>query len=75
MGLNLTVMSYLDNVDFGIVCDRDQMDDAWPLMHAFAAALEEMCDVICGARRPPARRFAPDEGAPPRQDSPTGAPG
>jgi WS/DGAT/MGAT family acyltransferase len=75
VGLNLTVMSYLDNVDFGIVCDRDQLDDAWPLMHALAAALEEMCDVVCGARRPPARRFARDEGAPPRQDSPTRAPG
>jgi WS/DGAT/MGAT family acyltransferase len=27
MGLNITVMSYLDNVDVGIVADRDQMPD------------------------------------------------
>jgi WS/DGAT/MGAT family acyltransferase len=75
VGLNLTVMSYRDNVDFGIICDRDQIDDAWSLIHSIAAALEELCDVICGARRPPARRFARDEGASPRQDSPTGTPG
>jgi diacylglycerol O-acyltransferase / wax synthase len=27
MGLNITVMSYLDNIDVGIVADRDQMPD------------------------------------------------
>jgi hypothetical protein len=27
MGLNITVMSYLDKLDVGIVADRDQMPD------------------------------------------------
>jgi hypothetical protein len=31
MGLNITVMSYQGQMDFGIVADRDQMADAWPL--------------------------------------------
>ena len=27
MGLNITVMSYMGHMDFGIVADRDQMPD------------------------------------------------
>ena len=34
VGLNMTVMSYLDHVDFGIVADRDQIPDVWPLLRA-----------------------------------------
>jgi WS/DGAT/MGAT family acyltransferase len=79
VGLNLTVMSYRDDVDFGIICDRELVDDAWSLMHSIAGALEELCEVICGSRQPVVtgrgRRFARDEGAAPRQDSPTGTPG
>jgi len=40
MGLNITVMSYCGKLDFGIVVDRDQVDDAWPLIDALAGALE-----------------------------------
>ena len=29
VGLNITVVSYKDRVDFGIVGDREQIDDAW----------------------------------------------
>src|SRR3954465_8452395 len=32
MGLNITVMSYMGHMDFGIVADRDQMPDVWRLM-------------------------------------------
>ena len=32
VGLNITVMSYLDHLDFGIVADRDQVDDVWTLL-------------------------------------------
>ena len=32
MGLNITVMSYLGHMDFGLVSDRDQMPDVWLLM-------------------------------------------
>jgi diacylglycerol O-acyltransferase len=41
VGLNMTVMSYRDHMDFGIVSDRDQIDDVWPLMDACATALDE----------------------------------
>ena len=32
MGLNITVMSYMGNLDFGIVADRAQMPDVALLM-------------------------------------------
>ena len=48
VGLNITCMSYLDHVDFGIVVDREQVEDAWPLMDALRDALAEFDEVICG---------------------------
>jgi WS/DGAT/MGAT family acyltransferase len=57
VGLNITVMSYRDHVDFGIVADREQVDDAWSLMEGTAAALAELESAIGGgARTPPAGR-------------------
>jgi hypothetical protein len=50
VGLNMTVMSYRDHLDFGIIADRDQVDDVWSLMDGAAAALEELETVICGKR-------------------------
>ena len=32
MGLNITVMSYMGHLDFGILADRDQMPDLWSLI-------------------------------------------
>jgi hypothetical protein len=32
MGLNITVMSYLDSLDFGVVADRDQVPDVATLI-------------------------------------------
>jgi diacylglycerol O-acyltransferase / wax synthase len=32
MGLNITVMSYMGHMDFGIVADRDQMPDLWEMI-------------------------------------------
>jgi diacylglycerol O-acyltransferase len=52
VGLNMTVMSYRDHMDFGIIADRDQVDDVWSLMDGTAAALEELETVICGKRKP-----------------------
>lgn len=57
VGLNITVLSYRDHVDFGIVADRDQVDDVWSLMEGATRALEELESVICGGARPrPGRR-------------------
>jgi diacylglycerol O-acyltransferase len=50
VGLNMTVMSYRDHMDFGIIADRDQVDDVWSLMDGAAAALDELETVICGKR-------------------------
>jgi hypothetical protein len=51
----MTCMSYRDGVDFGIVVDRDQAGDAWPMMDAVRDALDELDTAVRGARRP-ARR-------------------
>ncbi|GAC1318023.1 MAG: wax ester/triacylglycerol synthase family O-acyltransferase [Thermoleophilaceae bacterium] len=42
MGLNITVMSYCGHLDFGIICDRDQMADVWCLMDWLGDALGEL---------------------------------
>ena len=51
VGLNMTVMSYRDHVDFGIIADRDQVDDVWSLMDGAAAALDELETVSAGSDR------------------------
>jgi hypothetical protein len=43
-------MSYRDHVDFGIVADREQVDDVWGLMEGTERALEELETVVCGRR-------------------------
>lgn len=40
-GLNITVMSYRDHMDVGIIGDREQLDDAWPMIEGMRSALEE----------------------------------
>lgn len=42
IGINITVMSYMDSLDFGIVVDRDQLDDPWPVLDALRAGLDEL---------------------------------
>ena len=42
VGLNITVVSYKDRVDFGIVGDREQIDDAWAFLEGAAHALQEL---------------------------------
>ena len=39
MGLNITVMSYLGHLDFGIVADREQMPDVWSLIDSLREEL------------------------------------
>ena len=48
VGLNITVMSYLDHLDFGIVADRDQVSDVWTLMDRLAGALDELTEAVLG---------------------------
>jgi WS/DGAT/MGAT family acyltransferase len=42
MGLNITVMSYLGRLDFGIVADREQMRDVWKLISWLRESLQEL---------------------------------
>lgn len=46
VGLNITVVSYMDHIDFGIVADRDQIDDVWSLMDGVTDALAELESVL-----------------------------
>ena len=58
VGLNMTVMSYRDHLDFGIIADRDQVDDAWALMDGLRTALEELERVVSGRAKPKRARAA-----------------
>jgi hypothetical protein len=39
VGMNMTAMSYLDGIGFGLVSDRE---DLWPVIEGLPAALEEL---------------------------------
>ncbi len=41
-GLNITVLSYLDSVDFGFMADRESLPDVWTLAAGVGEALEEL---------------------------------
>jgi diacylglycerol O-acyltransferase / wax synthase len=41
-GLNITVMSYLDNLDFGIMACPDLIDDVWSLADGLRDSLDEL---------------------------------
>jgi diacylglycerol O-acyltransferase / wax synthase len=51
VGLNITAMSYRDHIDFGIVADRQMIDDAWPLMERLKVACNELEEEVCGKKR------------------------
>jgi WS/DGAT/MGAT family acyltransferase len=42
IGLNITVISYQDCLEFGIVVDRELLDDAWPVVDALRAGLDDL---------------------------------
>jgi hypothetical protein len=39
-------MSYLGGLNFGIVADRDLVDDAWPLADALGRAHDELVALL-----------------------------
>ncbi len=51
VGLNITVMSYRDHIDVGIVVDHDMVDDAWELQDSVTEALTELLEVVGGTRQ------------------------
>jgi diacylglycerol O-acyltransferase len=50
VGLNITVVSYRDRVDFGITGDREQIDDAWAFLDGAERALRELEALGTGER-------------------------
>jgi WS/DGAT/MGAT family acyltransferase len=46
VGLNITVISYRDHIDVGIIGDRDQLEDPWPMLEGMRAALEEFYGLL-----------------------------
>jgi diacylglycerol O-acyltransferase / wax synthase len=42
LGLNLTVQSYLDNLDFGLISCRELVPDLWDLVDHLADAMDEL---------------------------------
>ena len=46
VGLNITVMSYMGHLDFGIVADYQQVDDVWPMIDGLSVALEELAGLV-----------------------------
>jgi WS/DGAT/MGAT family acyltransferase len=63
VGLNMTVMSYKDNVDFGVVADKDQIDDVWPLVENVRTALAGLEKAVLPKPKPK-RRSTPAKKAP-----------
>jgi diacylglycerol O-acyltransferase / wax synthase len=49
VGLNITVLSYRDHIDFGIIGDREQVDDTWSLVDGAQRALHELDELVCGS--------------------------
>jgi WS/DGAT/MGAT family acyltransferase len=41
-GLNVTVMSYMDSIDFGFTVDRDLVPDVWAIADGVQTGLEEL---------------------------------
>jgi diacylglycerol O-acyltransferase len=42
VGLNITVLSYLDHIDVGVVADADQVDDTSSMVTGIQLALDEL---------------------------------
>jgi diacylglycerol O-acyltransferase / wax synthase len=41
-GLNITVMSYIDRIDVGLISCRELIPDIWALADDFSASMEEL---------------------------------
>jgi diacylglycerol O-acyltransferase len=59
VGLNITVISYLDHIDVGIIGDREQLDDPWRMLEGMQAGLQEFRSLLSepAAAAAPAAEF------------------
>lgn len=71
-GMNITVLSYRDAVDFGFMADPELIDDVWELADHVQTAFAELKAAAGvgteGERRPAAKRKAPARTREPRSD-------
>lgn len=69
MGLNVTVLSYLDEIGFGFVACREMIPDLWVLADGVAAALSELTSAVAQKNTQPSATTTPGsrpEGTPKR---------
>jgi diacylglycerol O-acyltransferase len=46
VGLNATMISYMDQINIGFHCDADLVDDAWKLIDGLAPSLDELVEAV-----------------------------
>jgi diacylglycerol O-acyltransferase len=56
-GLNMTVMSYMDQLDFGLLACPDVLEDVWALADALHTALDELVEAT-GVDREQVQKFS-----------------
>ena len=56
LGMNITVFSYRDELNFGIIVDRETVPDVWDVMGWLGESLDELVATIATAKRPRAPR-------------------
>jgi WS/DGAT/MGAT family acyltransferase len=61
MGLNITVLSYVDRVDFGFTVDPELVPDPWYLSDGIPIAIEELKEAAGIDRAVPLRPTTPEE--------------
>jgi WS/DGAT/MGAT family acyltransferase len=54
IGLNITVHSYLDRLDFGLVADRDLVPDLWDLLDLHVGEIDRLLAAVSPPVREPA---------------------
>jgi hypothetical protein len=58
MGLNVTVMSYIDSVDFGVQCDPTLIPDPWAISERIPDAVAELIKSSTKPKSAPRRKAA-----------------
>lgn len=62
-GLNITVQSYLDNLDFGLISDRELIPDLWTLIDDLIDEIEVLIEATGAERAEPPRQAYPRYGS------------
>jgi WS/DGAT/MGAT family acyltransferase len=71
IGLNITVHSYEERLDFGLVADRDLVPDLWDLVDLHVAEVDRLFEAVGSERAAPSAR--PPKRAAPKAVSSRGA--